>query len=258
MPSSYTQRSFKAMRALYFFLALTGATAYERSLRGLRRSHQSPCHCQIESKLWARPTRTEPRCVFIDLGAGVGNDLEAWAENKFGPVANCPSGEWEAILIEANPVYSDTLNAMAQKFPGKVQVNASRAAYMCEAKTAFYINTNEQQLHKASAGSAGFQEASVMGTELSKVEVDTVNVNRLLTEHTIPGDWVTIKMDVEGAEFDIVPCMAESPAGSLVDRLYVEQHDPGWGLEGATPAAMQTAMTGLRTRGVDIPSFSPV
>ncbi|CAE7865590.1 unnamed protein product [Symbiodinium microadriaticum] len=178
---------------------------------------------------------TEPHCVFIDLGAGSGADLQAWAEGKFGPVANCPSGKWEAILVEANPILTETLNGVAQKYAGKVQVNASRAAYMCEAKT-----------------------ASVLGTELSKVEVDTVNVNRLLTEHTIPGDWVMMKMDVEGAEFDIIPCMAESPAGSLVDRLYVEQHDPGWGLEGATPSAMQTALTGLRTRGVDIPAFSPV
>jgi len=243
------------MRALCLVLVISSAGAYDRSLRGGR---QSPCHCQIDSQHWSRPTRTEPHCVFIDLGAGSGADLQAWAEGKFGPVANCPSGKWEAILVEANPILTETLNGVAQKYAGKVQVNASRAAYMCEAKTAFYINTNEQQLKKSSSVSAGFQEASVLGTELSKVEVDTVNVNRLLTEHTIPGDWVMMKMDVEGAEFDIIPCMAESPAGSLVDRLYVEQHDPGWGLEGATPSAMQTALTGLRTRGVDIPAFSPV
>lgn len=48
--------------------------------------------------------------------------------------------------------------------------------------------------------------------------------------------------------FDILPCMAESPAGSLVDRLYMEKHDPSWGLEGATAQSMQTAMAGLRTR----------
>ena len=27
-----------------------------------------------------------------------------------------------------------------------------------------------------------------------------MNVNRLLVENTIPGDWVMLKMDVEGAE----------------------------------------------------------
>ena len=32
-------------------------------------------------------------------------------------------------------------------------------------------------------------------------------------------------------------------------RLYVEEHDPSWGLEGATQSSMQTAMAGLRTDG---------
>eukprot|EP00434_Breviolum_minutum_P027665 symbB.v1.2.024471.t1/scaffold2320.1/size82376/3 len=199
--------------------------------------------------------RTQPKCLFIDLGAGSGSDLEAFAQDKFGPVGNCPSGDWEAILVEANPVFTATLNAVAAQFPGKVHVNASHAAYMCDAKTAFYINEAE------STSITGFHQAvasSTLGTELKQVEVETVNINRLLIENAIPGDYVILKMDVEGAEFDILPCMAESPSGSLIDRLYVEEHDPSWGLEGATLNTMQTAMAGLRTRGVDIPKNSPV
>ena len=26
---------------------------------------------------------------------------QAFAQDKFGPVGNCPSGDWEAILVEA-------------------------------------------------------------------------------------------------------------------------------------------------------------
>ena len=37
---------------------------------------------------------------------------------------------------------------------------------------------------------------------------------------------------------------------ALPPRLYVEEHDPSWGLEGATLNSMQTAMAGLRKRGV--------
>ena len=52
--------------------------------------------------------------------------------------------------------------------------------------------------------------------------------------------------------FDILPCMAASPAGSLVDRLYLQQHDPSWGLEG-TQQAMQTAIKGLRrVEGIEV------
>lgn len=80
-----------------------------------------PCHCEIDSKHWARSRRTRPRCVFIDLGAGTGGDLEAWVANRFGPVANCPSGEWAAILVEANPLFAATLSALAGRFHGQAQ-----------------------------------------------------------------------------------------------------------------------------------------
>lgn len=206
-----------------------------------------PCHCQIDSKAWVRPTRTTPRCVFIDLGAGGGKDLDRFANNTYGPVSNCPNGgDWEAILIEANPSFKTHLDSVSQKHgQHRVHIKASTAAYMCEAKAAFYLDTKD---YKAQA---------LPGRQLNKVEVQTLNINRLLTESVIPGDWVLMKMDVEGAEFDIIPCMAQAPAATLVDRLYVQEHNPSWGLEGATQSIMQTAMSGLRTRGIDIPAFTP-
>ena len=48
------------------------------------------------------PARTEPRCVFIDLGAADGNTFDSFLANGYGPVKNCPRhGEWQAILVEA-------------------------------------------------------------------------------------------------------------------------------------------------------------
>eukprot|EP00435_Cladocopium_sp_Y103_P071486 s558_g37.t1 len=240
----------RAARCLILLALLPWNIRAHASLRG--RLSRSPCHCQIDNKHWRKASRTQPKCLFIDLGAGAGSDLEAFAQDKFGPVKNCPSGgDWEAILVEANPVFAPTLNAVAAKFPGKVHVNASHAAYMCDAKTAFYVNPAETN------SLAGFQQAAAtsLRTELQKLEVETVNINRLLIENAIPGDYVILKMDVEGAEFDILPCMAESP-GSLVDRLYVEEHDPSWGLEGATLSSMQTAKAGLRTPSAGHPWIS--
>eukprot|EP00441_Pelagodinium_beii_P043989 CAMPEP_0197650192 /NCGR_PEP_ID=MMETSP1338-20131121/30792_1 /TAXON_ID=43686 ORGANISM="Pelagodinium beii, Strain RCC1491" /NCGR_SAMPLE_ID=MMETSP1338 /ASSEMBLY_ACC=CAM_ASM_000754 /LENGTH=214 /DNA_ID=CAMNT_0043224545 /DNA_START=228 /DNA_END=872 /DNA_ORIENTATION=+ len=209
-----------------------------------------------DSKLWRRPIRTTPQCVFIDLGAGSGKNLEAWTSNKYGPVANCPGGKWEAILVEANPLFEPVLKKVSEKWSSMVTLDVSTAAYMCESKTAFYLDTKDVQKNVWGSG-LNAQNQEMLGPGLNKVEVATININKLLTENTIPGDWVMMNMDVEGAEFDIIPCMAQSPAASLVDRLYMEQHDPSWGLEGATPATMQTALAGLRIRGVDIPMYSP-
>lgn len=161
-------------------------------------------------------------------------------------------------MVEANPLFEPVLKQVSEKWSSQVTVDVSTAAYMCEAKTAFYLDTKDVQKNVWGSGLNAHEKDAMLGDGLNKVEVATININRLLTENTIPGDWVMMNMDVEGAEFDIIPCMAESAAASLVDRLYMEQHDPSWGLEGATPTNMQTALAGLRTRGVDIPMFSPI
>jgi len=88
-----------------------------------------------------------------------------------------------------------------------------------------------------------------------KVTVPTANIVRMLYENTIPSDWVMLKMDIEGSEWDVMPCIADAPAASLIDRFYIEQHDPSWGMAGTTPAAMNAAYAKLKQRGVDIPKY---
>ena len=52
----------------------------------------------------------------------------------------------------------------------------------------------------------------------------TVNVARLLYEFVTERDVVTLKIDVEGAEVDILGCLRHSPATKLIDTLIVEDH----------------------------------
>jgi len=237
-------------------------TVAKGSLRGISfsesddKTRHSPCHCKTSDQSWVKCNRTEPKCIFIDLGAGTGSSFEAFLQDKFGPVKNCPSGQWEAVLVEANPMFNKQLEDVAKKHSNGSQVHlaSSTAAYMCEATTSFYLDTKDVQTEYWDPSSP---EPQALESGLNRVAVNTMNLNRVLTEKTTPGDWVMVKMDIEGAEFDIIPCLAEAPAATLIDRLYLEQHDPSWGLEGATPSIMQTALAGLRTRGVDIPAFLP-
>jgi FkbM family methyltransferase len=235
--------------------ALRGKSNATQSRRSL--SSQAPCHCKPTSASWKRPARTTPTCVFVDLGSGVGDDLEAFVSNKFGPVENCPNGKWQAFLVEANPSFESPLRDLADKYPDSVHVMASQAAYMCEATAEFYVDSKEKQSNYWGISIYSDHPDAISDT-LEKVSVSTVNINRLLTENTIPGDYVIVSMDLEGAEFDVIPCMAESPSAVLIDRLYIEQHDPSWGLEtSASSTAMSVALAGLRTRGVDLPGFYP-
>jgi FkbM family methyltransferase len=195
-----------------------------------------------------------PRCVFIDLGAADGNSFNYFLKNGYGEVGKCPSVDWHAYLVEANPRFTAQLTNIGKTHLGRVEVMSSTAAYMCEAQTSFFLDTvNTEKNYWGSSMSASHPDVKRSGQQ--KVTVPTMNLNRILYEQTIPGDWVMVKMDIEGSEFDVLPCMAEAPSASLVDRLYLEQHQPSWGMVGTTAAEMESAKATLRQRGVDIPNY---
>jgi len=218
---------------------------------------KAPCACVASSPVWkpASDTRTKPRCVFIDLGAADGNTFAEFMNGKYGPVANCPSGEWSAVLVEANPRFNEKLAAVGtSQAVGSVDIKSSTAAYMCEGQTSFFLDTvNTAKNYWGSSMSSSHTDVQASGK--TKVTVPTMNLNRVLYEHTIASDWVMVKMDIEGSEFDVLPCVAQSASASLIDRLYLEQHDPSWGLTGTTLAEMEAAKNTLRKKGVDIPNY---
>lgn len=58
----------------------------------------------------------------------------------------------------------------------------------------------------------------------TRVEKTMVNLMRLLVEETIKDDYVVLKIDTEGSEYDLIPCLMQSPAFHLIDGFYYEDH----------------------------------
>lgn len=86
------------------------------------------------------------------------------------------------------------------------------------------------------------------GTELS-----AVNLSRWLLMNTLPHDFVVVKMDIEGAEYQVLPHMAEMAVWSVVDHLFVEWHD-----NLPTDEDRQAAIRGiekLKAEGVNCPHY---
>lgn len=207
------------------------------------------CGCQADSASWTKTTRTVAKCIFIDLGAAGGNTLDTWMQDGYGPVKNCPhGGDWEAFLVEANPGFSNKLNALQRNLGGKVHSMASTAAYTCDGTTTFSIDPDVAHDHWGSS-----MEHTFVGSK--QFTVDTVNVNKLITENTIPGDWVVLKVDIEGAEYEVIPCLAESSGAKLVDQLFVEEHT--WFAEStiAKKLALKAARESLKAQGVQVPFY---
>ena len=84
--------------------------------------------------------------------------------------------------------------------------------------------------------------------------VPTMNVIRLIAENIIPSDWVSPKVDIEGAEFHLVLCLARFQKASLIDRMFLEEHtwvDTG---SATSPAQVEAAKAQLRAMNVDRPA----
>eukprot|EP00403_Amphidinium_massartii_P012495 CAMPEP_0178415290 /NCGR_PEP_ID=MMETSP0689_2-20121128/23476_1 /TAXON_ID=160604 /ORGANISM="Amphidinium massartii, Strain CS-259" /LENGTH=315 /DNA_ID=CAMNT_0020036607 /DNA_START=103 /DNA_END=1047 /DNA_ORIENTATION=- len=214
-----------------------------------------PCQCETSNGNWVQATRTDPECVFIDLGAADGNTFKEFLKDKYGSVAGCPNGKYKAVLVEANPRFNSELTSLAAQHQGSVEVHGQTAAYMCEGTTSFYLDTvNGGSNYCGSSMSNNHPDVKKSG--LQEVTVSTLNLNRYLYENTIPGDWVIIKMDIEGAEWEVIPCLSDSPSASLVDRLFVEEHYQGWSYGVTTQEEMDAAKTKLQSLGVDMPKYS--
>jgi len=216
---------------------------------------QPKCTCQKDSPTWKKPTRTQPQCVFIDLGAADGNSFGQYLNNYYGNIQSCPNKKWEAYLVEANPNFKPALEKVVKSNGGKVHADAPQAAYMCSGQTSFYIDSvNHDKNYWGSSMSN--KHPDVVRSGQKKVTVPTVNVIQLVAENAIPGDWVTVKMDVEGAEWDILPCLASSDHADLIDELLVEFHSSELGTAGYTESDTQAAIAILKTRGVRMPNYN--
>jgi len=241
--SAATLRSLPNQRVLN-----ANVTASHAAIQASSRQHNTPCACDANNPAWKPTTRTAPKCIFIDLGAADGNSFRAFLSNGYGPVSGCPSGgQWEAWLVEANGQFSSALAAEHAVYPYQVHQMGATAAYMCQGTTSFSIDPDVA--HNRWGSSMKVDHG------VHKVSVPLVNVIQLIAENTIPADWVMLKVDVEGAEFDIIPCLAQFPNARLVDRMYLEEHT--WlSVDSAfTKQQYEQAKASLKTAGVDIPVY---
>lgn len=61
--------------------------------------------------------------------------------------------------------------------------------------------------------------------EENAVEVEVVDFTEFIRKNFEPDDYVIVKLDVEGAEYDIIPKLMESGVINFLDELYIEWHD---------------------------------
>lgn len=156
--------------------------------------------------------------------------------------------------MEPNPKFGPELEMWRSE---KVYPMWHQAAYMCDKpKQKFYLDRVDAVSSTLNATHQDMADTWFLPD--NSVTVELYNVIRLLQETAKPDDEVVVRMDVEGTEYDILPCLADAPAAKLIDKLYVEDHCPGshWcptiGQAGNSRSTFTAAVEKLTKKGVEV------
>lgn len=143
--------------------------------------------------------------IFLNCGAHKGESTKFWLE-KYGRIK-----EWEIHSFEANPALWDGL----EKTDGTLY------------KSAVWIYDGVIDLYrgKYSAGSTVMQNKISAELDYTKpVQIPCIDFSRWVKENFSRDDFIAVKMDIEGAEFEVIPHLIKTEAIQWIDEMYVEFH----------------------------------
>jgi FkbM family methyltransferase len=179
--------------------------------------------------------------VYLDIGSNSGlSALRFLGVPGVDAVydASTPSREgatWHVALVEANPTHVSRLEAMARDIADlghSAEVFAPYAVAPVNGTNATFFLDNWQAGTYAATTVPGVRSSS--GETLT---VPTLSLQYLCGALVLGGlreeDYVVVKVDVEGAEYDVLLGAIEEGVPRLWDELYVEWHeDNQWVLRG--------------------------
>ena len=195
----------------------------------------------------------DPKNVFFDLGANIGdsidnlfgtNNLKAQGGDMKSKISSYKLDQkWTIYAIEGNSFFDDNLRELKNKLSKKhklILLNGT-VATTYDGKITFYLDKKNKGVN-------------FWGSSILKEHPDVVNSNstfetkpcvdmaRLLKQYS-EDDFIVVKMDIEGAEFDLLLHLAKENVLKLIDVLFVEYH---WGLSPyKTPADVYNKLISL-------------
>ena len=145
------------------------------------------------------------RRIFIDVGAMAGDTLDVLRRFRSNPET------YICYAWEPNPENLEKLRSWIQKHSHMNVKVIKKAAWIKNGQLRF---NNEQDNDGKIVSQGGYV---VRSGDISQWMLNNFNKN----------DFVFLKMDIEAAEFQVLPAILKSGAMDLVDELQLEWHD--WG-----------------------------
>jgi FkbM family methyltransferase len=177
---------------------------------------------ELETKRW----------VYIDLGVNNGDSVYSFftGRAKYPSLltqADIQDNTWIVHAFEANPRFNDQLDRMKKEIEngGRREINLykSTAAWIYNGNISFYVETKNA---KHSYWASSIKSDMVEEKEKEQVTVPCVDIAGLLSQFT-DEDMVVMKVDIEGAEFELLTHLIARNALRVVDIIGVEYHHHG-------------------------------
>ena len=158
------------------------------------------------------------KVLFVDLGANLGQGY-SWFKGYF----NQPNVSFE--LFEPNPFCYEELKKLGDVISGKVLVHNVGVGTV--AGSFKFYGLSESEGGKCSQGGSFVKEhnsGSYISSEDTALDIEVISFGEYLAKKKDVFDKVIVKMDIEGAEVELLEGLISNKAIHSIDTLYVEFH----------------------------------
>ena len=197
--------------------------------------------------------------IFIDCGTHLFQGFEQFIQKH-----NIDS-EWKCFCFEANPFtyekskqkYQELVskgynithyNKAVYDIDGTINVNCSIDEGGPYADGHFSqgsnVLINPPEYDYVYKGSFNYQK--------DEVKVDSINFSKFIKETVNKNDFVVVKMDIEGAEFPVIPKLIHDETIHLIDKFYCEFHERFFEPKNKYKKMKMEYIKFLKNSGVDI------
>ena len=158
------------------------------------------------------------RGLFIDCGSNLGQGLKHF-KRYF------PADLYDYILVEPNPYCAGLLRAMYERSSEHVEI-IQAAASNREGQAKFYGLTEDGRGQTSDGGSILRDHASAWyaADEERALEVRTFALADLIASRADAYPAIIMKLDIEGAEYEVLEHLLETGVHRRLNGLYVEFH----------------------------------
>lgn len=212
----------------------------------------------------------KPRYIFVDLGANSADTLAVFLKEKDAKFQfDFPKPSWasykqaDIYLFEANPHFNTALVTAKEKAVAQginVNIFPSTVVDVRDGTRTFFLDTVNTE-HEFWGSSIYASHPDAIQSKSNGTELSAINISRWLLMNTLPGDFVVVKMDIEGAEYEVIPHMTDMSCWTVMDYLMIEWHAVHQ--FGSTPeeisfldARAKAAVAKLKQEGVQMPEYN--